>query len=202
MPLFQQLDLQILHAFYGANGPLWLTDLMIGVAVISKGYVMYIVAPLLAWLKSRCDAVAVAVSLGVCALADWGVKLFVARDRPFVALSDIHSLLGHPSDGSFPSGHALRAFAVAACLAASPWVCAPGQRSKKHILVTITYVFAALVCLSRIYLGAHFPSDVAAGAIGGTLVGLVGERITKKFIVPRREAVPAHRAQSANAAAE
>ena len=187
MPLFHQLDLALLHALYGARGPVWLTDLMIGTAMISKGSVMYIVAPLLAWLKSRCDAVAVAVSLGACALSDWGLKLFFARERPCACIADIHSLLGHPTDASFPSGHALRAFAVAACLASSPWVCAPGQRSWKRRLVTITYTFAALVCLSRIYLGAHFPSDVFVGALVGTGLGILGERVTKKWILPRRQ---------------
>jgi undecaprenyl-diphosphatase len=200
MPFLQALDIRLLHAIYGANGPAWLTDLMIGTAMISKGSVMYIVSPLLAWLKSFKDAVAVAVSLGACALCDWGLKLFFSRDRPCVCLADIHSLLGHPTDASFPSGHALRAFAVAACLASSPWVCAPGQRSWKRRLVTITYVFAALVCVSRIYLGAHFPSDVLAGALVGTLLGILGERVTKKYIVPHK--ARASQSPSAHAPAE
>ncbi len=187
MNFFHQLDVGILHALYGANGPLWLTNFMIGVAMISKGSVMYIVAPLLAWVKSRCDAVAVAVSMGGCALCDFVLKLYFARPRPFLAVADIHSLLGHASDASFPSGHALRAFAAAACLAASPWVCAPGQRSWKHRLVTITYVFAGLVCFSRLYLGQHYPSDVFAGALLGSVIGILGERLTKKYILPRRQ---------------
>jgi undecaprenyl-diphosphatase len=62
---------------------------------------------------------------------------------------------------SFPSGHATTAFATAVVLAA--WY--PRQ--------AVVFVgLAALVGLSRILLGAHFPSDVLAGALLGSGVAL------------------------------
>ncbi len=70
--------------------------------------------------------------------------------------------LGHfPSDRySFPSGHALNAFAIGSVLAlAYPLLAAP------------VLIVAASVAASRVVLGLHFLSDVLAGSLLGTLVG-------------------------------
>lgn len=65
------------------------------------------------------------------------------------------TVLGHPDAArSFPSGHAAFAVMMAASLL-------PGlSRLRQAALVS----YAALVCLSRISVGAHFPADVVAGA--------------------------------------
>jgi undecaprenyl-diphosphatase len=66
-----------------------------------------------------------------------------------------------PSDRfSFPSGHSANAFALATILALTfPWMAFPAL------------VVAASVAASRVVLGVHFPSDVAAGSLLGILVG-------------------------------
>lgn len=66
---------------------------------------------------------------------------------------------------SFPSGHATTAFAAATCLGL--W---------KPRWAPLTFGLAGLVGVSRIYLGAHFTSDVLAGAILGTTVALLAWR--------------------------
>jgi membrane-associated phospholipid phosphatase len=71
---------------------------------------------------------------------------------------------------SFPSGHATEAFAVASVIAA---------RSPGWVVPTLAYTAASLVALDRINDRAHFPSDVAAGAAIGVVVG--------RFIVHRHE---------------
>ncbi len=71
---------------------------------------------------------------------------------------------------SFPSGHATEAFAVASVVAA---------RSSGWLVPTLAYTAASLVALDRINDRAHFPSDVAAGAAIGAVVG--------RFIVHRHE---------------
>ena len=62
---------------------------------------------------------------------------------------------------SFPSGHAMVIFAIAALVA--PYL--------KGWWKVLPWALAAAVCLSRVYLGAHFPLDVAAGAGLGMLIG-------------------------------
>ena len=62
---------------------------------------------------------------------------------------------------SFPSGHAMVIFAIAALVA--PYF--------KGWWKVLPWALAAAVCLSRVYLGAHFPLDVAAGAGLGLFIG-------------------------------
>ncbi len=64
---------------------------------------------------------------------------------------------------SFPSGHAQTAFAIATVLSAFlAW--------RYNI---ITFLLAAAVCMSRIYLGVHFFTDVVAGAAAGIVLGVL-----------------------------
>ncbi len=71
---------------------------------------------------------------------------------------------------SFPSGHATVAFAFASVVSA---------RSSGWIIPTASYTLASLVAYSRVNDHQHFPSDVVAGGLIGTVVG--------RFIVHRHE---------------
>ena len=92
------------------------------------------------------------------------IKHLIGRPRPKV-LDAVGFTLG-PSFAagfdSFPSGHAASAFAFASSLT----VFYPGMRYP-------LYIYAALVSFSRIYVGAHFPSDVFAGIVLGLWVGRI-----------------------------
>jgi membrane-associated phospholipid phosphatase len=108
------------------------------------------------------------------------LKLYVERDvlkeiiqrqrpgqnEPGAILRDVP-----PAGLSFPSGHALVAFAVATLLA--PYL----GRSWR----LVAFGLALLVCVARVYLGAHNPLDVTAGAgaglvVGGVLILVLGVR--------------------------
>jgi membrane-associated phospholipid phosphatase len=91
-------------------------------------------------------------------------KMFVQRSRPAETVSDVILRGNSAAHGlSFPSGHAMVIFTITALVV--PYL----QRWPK----VLPWALAAAVCLSRVYLGAHFPLDVVAGAGLGILIGSV-----------------------------
>jgi membrane-associated phospholipid phosphatase len=104
-------------------------------------------------------ALAAAVSFFVASGLNALIKDLVARSRPPLSM-DLDALVGLPGSPSFPSGHAMSAFAVAAAIA----VLAP--RTRWPVLGV-----AATIAFSRVYLGVHFWIDVLAGAALGIAIG-------------------------------
>ena len=97
----------------------------------------------------------------VAVAASWtvaeGAKYLFNRARPFIWDTEIAPLTKTPSSSSFPSGHSATAAAGALTLSVLYPPFAPALA-----------LAGALVVLSRIYLGVHFPFDVLAGSIIGT----------------------------------
>jgi membrane-associated phospholipid phosphatase len=99
-------------------------------------------------------------SIGLASLVTGILKELVDRLRPPLGMSDLNALVSLPSSASFPSGHAATSFAAAVALS----VLVPRLRVPALIL-------AALVAISRVYLGVHFWVDVLAGAALGAAIG-------------------------------
>ena len=118
--------------------------------------------------RAHDDRLSEATSLASEALLDAGIwievlKLATARVRPYQ--TDAGSFFHYRSqqNGSFPSGHAMGAFSVAAVFAES-------YRDKKWV-PWLSYGLATLVGASRLALGRHFPGDVIVGAVLGASIG-------------------------------
>ncbi len=101
------------------------------------------------------------------------IKEATARPRPFAVLPHARLLVPEPGSFAFPSGHTTSAFAAAsgAVLAARkllgrvpPWGWG-------------MLALAAAISYSRVYVGAHWPTDVAAGVVLGLTSGWVGARL-------------------------
>jgi undecaprenyl-diphosphatase len=84
------------------------------------------------------------------------VLLFVQRIRPYDG-GVTHLLIEHSSDPSFPSDHATAAFAIAAAFLVHGM-----RRTGLWFLAA-----AALVSISRVYVGTHYVGDVLGGAVAG-----------------------------------
>ena len=93
------------------------------------------------------------------------LKHLVSRPRPYTVVEGLIPLLTSGDPNSFPSGHTCAAFAAGVA-----WF----GTAKKGGWRAAALIQAVLVGLSRLYVGVHYPSDVLAGAIIGTLCGLGG----------------------------
>ncbi len=110
--------------------------------------------------KRRRTAWAAAGVLGPAAIGlNYGIKLVVRRPRP--VLKGLPPLGGAPSSLSFPSAHSTSSFAVATAM------------TRIDRRAAVAFVPAIAVAAGRPYLGMHYPSDVAAGVVLGTALGLV-----------------------------
>jgi membrane-associated phospholipid phosphatase len=86
-------------------------------------------------------------------------KVVFRRRRP--ALEELPALIATPTGLSFPSAHSTSSFAAARAFSAL----APTRP---------LYAAAGAMALSRVYLGVHYPSDIAVGAAIGTVIGSAG----------------------------
>jgi undecaprenyl-diphosphatase len=102
--------------------------------------------------------VALAVSHIPAAIA----KKAYPRKRPYMVLKDTYIGKFPLSDHSFPSGHTTAVFSTV-----TPFVIA------YPLLALILAPLALTVGISRIYLGQHYPTDVIAGMVLGTVTGLL-----------------------------
>ncbi|GAA5181912.1 hypothetical protein GCM10025771_29950 [Niveibacterium umoris] len=98
-----------------------------------------------------------------------------ARPAGVLAAEQIHIIGEKLTSHSFPSGHSVTAFALAATIV---FFCRQRARAAALLLP-----LAALVAFSRIAVGAHWPLDVLAGSAGGWLCGAAGEALSRRWLV-------------------
>ncbi len=128
------------------------------------GSVDVLVCLLLLVRRRRFDALFWALATGGAALLNMLAKHSYGRIRP-----DLWVSIAPETSFSFPSGHAMQSTALVAALVVLLWPTA----ARLPILV-VGILFAALVGISRIYLGVHYPSDILAGWAASTawVIGL------------------------------
>ena len=96
------------------------------------------------------------------------IKPIVARIRPYDIKEGIELIISTPSDFSFPSGHTSASFAAAVAIFACNKKWGSGALA-----------LAAVIAFTRLYLYVHFPTDVLAGAVLGTLCGVISYYVVK-----------------------
>jgi undecaprenyl-diphosphatase len=155
------IDERLLVAARRLHGP-WRTRL--ARALTRAGNTSSWVLAVLALLAAGGPFLRLGVRLGagtlLGTLLSQALKRGLHRPRPTSAIVGFEALAENPDRFSFPSGHTTAAFAAAVALAGAPFGLGPGALA-----------LAVGIGLSRIYLGAHYPLDVAVGAVLGGIAG-------------------------------
>ena len=170
------------------RSPAWLDD---GLSAWSTyGLVVFAALMVVGWWRARrvgTAAAAQALAVPVIVVLAYGVDALlkqVVREESLCRSLHIRKLEACPAPGdwSFPSNHA--AIAVAAAVA---------LLFVSRRLGAIATVAACVMAVSRVWVGAHYPHDVAAGVLVGAMVAMFGMQLLRRFpdaLVRRITATP------------
>lgn len=163
-----------LHVNHFAQRTYWLHGIMKTIADL--GIAVFFILLLVAWWYARKNKIEKFVALtwaGLGTIVAVGVNQPIVNHfkeaRPYTNLHNILVLAHHSSDYGFPSDHATTAGAVTA-----------GLFLVNPILGVISLIFSLILAFSRVYIGAHYPSDVLAGLALGAAVVFIGYYLVRK----------------------
>jgi len=155
----------------------WAHPFMKFVAIYAIG--LFAVLVLYAWWDARFSknsvrgvaaagwtAIATVLAVGINQLIIHAVK----RQRPYWSMKHVEVLVAKGHDYTFPSDHAMAAGAAAAGL----WVVARYAPRVVRRVAQAGTVLAILIAFARVYVGAHYPSDVVVGLVLGAAITLLG----------------------------
>lgn len=158
---------------------------------LGSGRVLAVIELLLAvaFVLMRRPAAAILVVLaGVLRVAGTLLKSLLGSPRP---TPDVVRVTESPASNGFPSGHALGVALLVGVLVAIAFgsVRSPGRR---RIVLAAALLVGLVSGFGRVYVGAHWPSDVLGGALWGTLLVPVALLMQRALTAPwlRREPVP------------
>jgi undecaprenyl-diphosphatase len=161
---FDQAELRFCRYLNRSSGSVAVRQLFRAVSWLGDGWIWYGLLLGLPFLYGRAGGIA-ALHMGVTGavgvLAYKLIKTRAVRERPYITHSAIHAASVPLDRYSFPSGHTLHAISFTLMMAGyfPEWTAALS-------------VLALLIALSRVILGLHYPTDVAAGALLGGALGM------------------------------
>jgi undecaprenyl-diphosphatase len=169
------LDVRIYLAVNEAPHPGRLDSIAWAVAIVTTGGWIWVIGALVAYLvrvprswravKRLLPSVVVATWL-----IEYPIKAYFRRRRPFVRIVQALVIGKRPGSWSFPSGHTGSSFA-------SAWILSTIWPRQSPVFLAV----AGLVGFSRIYVGAHYPGDVASGALFGVALAELVRRVLKRL---------------------
>lgn len=132
----------------------------LGGTLIMTGTMIAAVTALL-FLRMRWEAVLLLLSVVSGTITETMMKLLFGRARP-----EIVPHLTEAGGMSFPSGHSFNSAMIYVAIAIA-FATISARGSVRVTIISAALVLSAMIAVSRVWLGVHFPSDVAAGWLGG-----------------------------------
>ena len=170
----QRLDAWVFSLFNMRGYPKWLDRLMWLTTQLGNMLTAFIVAFILFILNYRSLAIEIIFGTITLWLLVEIIKALSDRDRPFLTLDKTRIIGWQEKGDSFPSGHTTQTFFLTTLLI---------HRFELGMGVSIAlYTVAALVGLTRIYVGAHYPRDVIAGVVLGSVWGILAMLIDRYWL--------------------
>ena len=152
----------------------WLDQIVFQVTQLGSMVAAFFVAWLFYLLQLRRLAMEIILGTLTVWLVVEAVKLLTQRHRPFIAVEGARVVGWRERGGSFPSGHTTQTFFLVTLLA---------HRFQQDLAGYIAlYAFAILIGFTRIYVGAHYPRDVIAGALLGTAWGVLAALVDPYWV--------------------
>ncbi len=172
------MDFNILYLIDKLHNP-FLDRIMIFITHLGDSGIFWIILALvLIYFKKtrKCGIhVIIALLIGVI-IGNLLIKNIVARNRPCWIDESISLLIKNPDDYSFPSGHTLASFIASTMIF---------LHYKKWGIPCL--ILATLIAFSRLYLFVHFPTDVLAGIIIGTIISASVFYLSDKYFNLKKE---------------
>lgn len=172
------MDWRIYHAIYGVSlHHHWVGSLFSGIETASIPVV--VVATVGLWLLSRPGGDPKWKTASVTALAasavGLGVNWLIAheiwfRDRPYVTHPEAHPW-SNAHDASFPSDHSTASFSIAFAVLAFD-----------RVAGAVFLAGATVIAAGRLFIGAHYPSDVLTGVVLGAVAALVATKLLRPLV--------------------
>ncbi len=170
------MDFQILDLIHNHLSCSFLDWLMPKITFLGNIGFIWIAAAILMLGIKKYRKTGITLSIGLLGGVITGnliLKNLVTRERPCWINNSIQMLVAVPQDYSFPSGHTLSSFVAAVVI----------MHADKKLGIT-AYIIASLIAFSRLYLYVHFPTDVIAGILLGTIIGIASCKISERFVFP------------------
>lgn len=176
--MIETFDYTVLEVFQHIHADV-LTVLFRFFTLIGEGGAIWIILGMILFAQKdkRKYGVIVFLSLILCLVFVNGVlKHAVVRPRPCWRHSEVEMLISVPKDFSFPSGHT--ASSLAAAVSLTYW-------NRKYGIAAI--VLACSIAASRLYFFVHYPTDILAGAICGSLMAALSIVVVEAVSANKRK---------------
>ena len=167
---FEIQILDVIHSLFGCD---FMDAVMLFFSAINNAGILWIAVAITLLCIKKYRKTGIIMAIGLILGVIFGnliLKNFIARPRPCWLEENLQMLIAIPKDYSFPSGHTLSSFIASFVLF---------DRDKRLGIPALCV--ATIIAFSRMYLFAHFPTDILGGIVLAALIYAIMKSVLKKL---------------------